>query len=95
MWQPVGETPKYNIMPLFVGTLKVTLVALLFAVPLSVLGALFVSEFAGKRWREIVKPAIELLAGIPSVVIGFFARQPRSINGCRSRLGDLFTCHGQ
>jgi phosphate transport system permease protein len=46
---------------------------LLFAVPLSVAAALFVSEYAGRRAREIVKPAIELLAGIPSVVVGFFA----------------------
>jgi phosphate transport system permease protein len=73
MWQPVSDDPKYNILPLFLGTLKVTLVALLFAVPLSVGAALYVSEFAGRRTREIVKPAIELLAGIPSVVIGFFA----------------------
>jgi phosphate transport system permease protein len=69
----VSEVPKYNIVPLFVGSLKVTLVALVFAVPLSVGAALFVSEYAGKRLREIIKPAIELLAGIPSVVIGFFA----------------------
>jgi phosphate transport system permease protein len=72
-WQPVSEIPRYNILPLFAGTLKVTLIALFFAVPLSVLAALFVSELAGKRSREIIKPAIELLAGIPSVVIGFFA----------------------
>jgi phosphate transport system permease protein len=73
MWQPVSEVPKYNVLPLFLGTLKVTFIALLFAVPLSILAALFVSEFAHKRAREIIKPAIELLAGIPSVVIGFFA----------------------
>ena len=72
-WQPVSEVPKYNVVPLFVGTLKVTLVAMAFAVPLSVGAALFVSEYAGKRAREIVKPAIELLAGVPSVVVGFFA----------------------
>jgi len=73
MWQPVSEVPKYNIVPLFVGTLKVTLVALIVAVPLSVGAAMYVSEFAHKRVREYVKPAIELLAGIPSVVVGFFA----------------------
>jgi phosphate transport system permease protein len=72
-WQPVSEVPKYNVMPLFAGSLKVTLVALLFAVPLSVAAAMFVSEFASKRARELIKPAIELLAGIPSVVVGFFA----------------------
>jgi phosphate transport system permease protein len=73
MWQPVSEVPKYNILPLFLGTLKVTVIAIFFAVPLSVGAALFVSELAGKRAREVIKPAIELLAGIPSVVIGFFA----------------------
>ncbi len=72
-WQPVSEVPKYNVLPLLVGSLKVTLVSLVFAVPLSVGAAVFVSEYASSRMREIVKPAIELLAGVPSVVIGFFA----------------------
>jgi phosphate transport system permease protein len=73
VWQPVSEVPKYNIVPLFVGTLKVTLVALLVAVPLSVGAAIYVCEFAPRNLREYIKPAIELLAGIPSVVVGFFA----------------------
>lgn len=73
MWQPVSEVPKYNVWPLVVGSLKVTLVSLVFAVPLSVGAAIFVSEYASPRVREVVKPAIELLAGVPSVVIGFFA----------------------
>lgn len=73
MWQPVSEVPKYSAMPLFLGTLKVTLIALVVSVPLSVGAAVYVAEFAGKKAREIVKPAIELLSGIPSVVIGFFA----------------------
>jgi phosphate transport system permease protein len=73
MWQPVSEVPKYNVFPLIVGSLKVTLVSLAFAVPLSVSAAVYVSEYASQRLREIVKPAIELLAGVPSVVVGFFA----------------------
>jgi phosphate transport system permease protein len=73
VWQPVSETPKYNVFPLVVGSLKVTIVALVFAVPLSVAAAVYVSEYAGARMREVIKPAIELLAGIPSVVVGFFA----------------------
>jgi phosphate transport system permease protein len=73
MWQPVSDAPKYNIVPLFVGTLKVTLVALVVAVPLSVAAAVYVCEFAPRSLREYIKPAIELLAGIPSVVVGFFA----------------------
>jgi phosphate transport system permease protein len=72
-WQPVSSVPKYNTVPLIVGSLKITLVALLFAVPLSVAAAVFVSEYASARTRELVKPAIELLAGVPSVVVGFFA----------------------
>jgi phosphate transport system permease protein len=73
LWQPVGDVPKYGMLPLFVGTLKVVLVAMLFAVPVSVLAAVFASEFAPARVREALKPAIEILAGIPSVVLGFFA----------------------
>jgi phosphate transport system permease protein len=73
IWQPVGEIQKYNIIPLLVGTLKVTLIGLLFAVPLSVGAAIYVSQLARPRVREIVKPTIELLSGIPSVVVGFFA----------------------
>ena len=73
VWQPVGNVPKMNIVPLFIGTLKITLLALLFSVPLAIGSAIFVSQFAPRRVREIVKPAIELLAGVPSVVLGFFA----------------------
>jgi phosphate transport system permease protein len=73
IWQPVSEIPKYGVWPLIVGTTKVTLIAMIVAVPLAVSAAVFVSQYAGRRTREIVKPAIEFLAGIPSVVLGFFA----------------------
>ena len=73
IWQPVGEIKKYNIIPLFVGSLKITLIGLLFAVPLAVGAAIYVSQLARPRIRETVKPAIEMLSGIPSVVVGFFA----------------------
>jgi phosphate transport system permease protein len=73
IWQPVGQIQKYNIVPLFVGSLKTTLVGLLFSVPLAVAAAIYVSQLARPRVREIVKPGIELLSGIPSVVVGFFA----------------------
>jgi phosphate transport system permease protein len=72
-WQPVGDIPKYSMIPLFVGTLKVTLVAMSVAVPVGVAAAIFTSEFAPPRLKEVLKPVIELLAGIPSVVLGFFA----------------------
>jgi phosphate transport system permease protein len=71
-WQPVSERPKYSLIPLLAGTLKATLIAILIAIPLAVSAALFSSEFAPPWSRELIKPAIEILAGIPSVVIGFF-----------------------
>ena len=73
MWQPVSDFPKYNIIPLLVGSIKVTLISLIIAAPFGIAAAIYVSEFAPRRHREIIKPVIELLAGIPSVVIGFFA----------------------
>ena len=73
IWQPVGQIKKFNIIPLFIGTLKITLIGLFFAVPLAVGAAIYVSQLARPRAREIIKPAIELLSGIPSVVIGVFA----------------------
>ena len=72
-WQPVSEVPKYSLLPLLIGTLKVTIVALLIGLPIAVGAAIFTSEFAPQGVREVIKPAVELLAGIPSVVIGFFA----------------------
>lgn len=72
-WQPNSEVPKYSLFPLFIGTLKAALIAMLFAAPLGIGAAVFSSEFAGKKMKEIIKPIIELLAGIPSVVLGFFA----------------------
>jgi phosphate transport system permease protein len=72
-WMPVSDNPRYGIWPLFFGTLKVNLIALLFAAPISIMAAVYTSMFAKPRIREIIKPVIELLAGFPSVVIGFFA----------------------
>jgi phosphate transport system permease protein len=73
LWQPVGSIPKYSMIPLFVGTLKVTVIAMLVATPVGIAAAVFTSEFAPRRVKEVLKPTIELLAGIPSVVLGFFA----------------------
>jgi len=71
-WQPVSGEPKYGLLPLVVGSLKVTVIAVLLAAPLAILAALFTSSFAPRWAKEVLKPAIELLAGFPSVVIGFF-----------------------
>jgi phosphate transport system permease protein len=71
-WAPTAFEPLYGIFPLIVGTLLVTIGAMLFAVPLSIGCAIYISELASPRTKKILKPAIELLAGIPSVVYGFF-----------------------
>ncbi|MDP4193056.1 MAG: phosphate ABC transporter permease subunit PstC [Bacteroidota bacterium] len=73
VWQPVSEEPKYGLLPLFMGSFKVTLLAILFGGPIAVLAALFTATLAPKKLKEYIKPVIELLAGFPSVVIGFFA----------------------
>ncbi len=72
-WQPVSQNPKYGILPLIVGTFKVTMISVLVAAPISILAALFTAVFATKRLKEVMKPVMEILSGFPSVVIGFFA----------------------
>ncbi|WP_342677389.1 phosphate ABC transporter permease subunit PstC [Methanofollis sp. UBA420] len=71
-WNPTGATPSYGAWPLIVGTLLVTLGAVAIAVPLGIGSAVCLAELAPPRMKAVVKPAIELLAGIPSVVYGFF-----------------------
>ena len=71
-WQPVSSNPRYSVIPLLLGTLKVTIIAMLIATPLGLAAALYTSEFCNPKLREWIKPTIELLAGIPSVVMGFF-----------------------
>ena len=70
-WYPVSEPPTFGIMPFFVSTLMVTVVATAIAVPIGIGCAAYLAEVATPRVRETVKPIIELLAGIPSVVMGF------------------------
>lgn len=72
-WLPFAGEPVYGILPLVVGTLKVTAIALVVALPLGLAVALYLSEFASDRVRTIVKPVLEVLAGIPTIVYGFFA----------------------
>ena len=71
-WSPVSMVPKFGLLPILSGTLLVTAIAITVSMPVSVGAALYLSEVAHPREREIVKPFIELLAGIPSVVMGFF-----------------------
>ena len=72
-WTPTFDNPQYGIAPLLTGTFMSTLVALAVAVPLGLLVAVYLSEFAGPRARETIKPTLELLAGVPTVVYGYFA----------------------
>jgi phosphate transport system permease protein len=72
LWAPTAIPPLYGIFPLIVGTILVTIGAMVIAIPLSIGCAIYVSELASPRVKNILKPAIELLAGIPSVVYGFF-----------------------
>jgi phosphate transport system permease protein len=69
-WDP-GHEGSYGILPLIVSTVLVTLGAMIIAVPLGIFTAAFISEFAGNRLKQILKPLIEMLAAIPSVAIGF------------------------
>jgi phosphate transport system permease protein len=71
-WHPTHEPASYGIFPLIMGSITVTIGALIIALPLGVGSAVYISEIAGPRMKEILKPIIELLAGIPSVIYGLF-----------------------
>ena len=77
VWQSTGATddiePKFSLVPLVFGTMKGTLYAMLFAVPLGVLAALYTSQFTDAAFRSKIKPTVEIMAALPSVVIGFLA----------------------
>jgi phosphate transport system permease protein len=73
MWTPLFAEPRYGILPLLTGTLLCTFVGLCVAAPLGMTIAIYLSEFATPRIREVVKPILELLSGVPTVVFGFFA----------------------
>lgn len=72
-WTPLFEDAHYGIMPLVAGTLTTSAIALCVAIPLGTIGAIYLSEFASHKVREIVKPVLELLVGVPTVVFGYFA----------------------
>jgi phosphate transport system permease protein len=73
MWTPMFDHPRYGILPLVAGTLVTTMVALLLAIPCGTIIAIYLSEFATYRTRETIKPALELLGAVPTVVYGYFA----------------------
>ena len=72
-WSPLFQPAGYGVRPLLIGSLVITFIALIVAVPLGLGAAIFLSEYAGDRSRRFLKPLLELLAGIPTVVYGFFA----------------------
>jgi phosphate transport system permease protein len=72
-WTPLFSEPHYGILPLVSGTLVTTAVALAVAVPMGSLIAIYLSEYASRGTREVVKPALELLSAVPTVVYGYFA----------------------
>jgi phosphate transport system permease protein len=72
-WAPLFEPPTYGVLPLLAGTLVITAIAVLVAAPLGLLSAIYLSEYARPGVRKFFKPVLEILAGIPTVVYGFFA----------------------
>lgn len=73
LWTPLFASPRFGIMPLIAGTLVTTTVALAVALPIGTIVAIYLSEFAPSRVRETLKPALELLSAVPTVVYGYFA----------------------
>jgi len=72
-WSPLFENPQYGVLPLVTGTLVTSAIALLVAIPIGSIIAIYLSEFAPHKVREVVKPFLELLASVPTVVFGYFA----------------------
>ncbi len=73
VWTPLFENPQYGILPLVSGTLTITAIAMLVAVPMGTVIAIYLSEFAPHTVREVIKPALELIQAVPTIVFGYFA----------------------
>ena len=72
-WTPLFSSPSFGVLPLVAGTTLVSLIAMLVALPMGLLSAIYLSEYANSRVRRVLKPILELLAGVPTVVYGYFA----------------------
>jgi len=72
-WTPLFTPAQYGVLPLLAGTLLIALCAAVFAVPIGLITAIYLSEYAPRWLRAIIKPMLEIIAGIPTVVLGFFA----------------------
>ena len=88
-WYPTSEIPRFGIFTLIIASVSVTLLASLIAVPLSIAIAVYLSELSNSVTREIVKPAIEIIASLPSVVIGFFGMSILSSSNTSSQKRDV------
>ncbi|HLR10428.1 MAG TPA: phosphate ABC transporter permease subunit PstC [Sporosarcina sp.] len=71
--KPLSQNPQFGVLPLVMGTVTSSVIALLVAAPVGLMSAIYLSQYASKRVRKILKPLLELLAGIPTIVYGFFA----------------------
>ena len=72
-WTPLFSVPRFGVLPLVAGTTLVSLIAMLVALPMGLLSAIYLSEYASDGVRRVLKPVLELLAGVPTVVYGYFA----------------------
>ena len=72
-WTPTFKNPVYGVLPLISSTLYIALIACLITFPLGLFSAIYLSEFASRRTRKVIKPIMEILAGVPTVVFGYFA----------------------
>ena len=72
-WTPTFKNPVYGVLPLISSTLYIALIACLISFPLGLFSAIYLSEFASRRTRKVIKPIMEILAGVPTVVFGYFA----------------------
>ncbi len=72
-WTPLFNPPKFGVIVIIVGTLMTTVIAMIVALPIGLLSAVFLSEYAAPKVRAVLKPTLEILAGVPTVVYGFFA----------------------
>jgi phosphate transport system permease protein len=86
-WSPLFSDPKFGVLPLITGTLLITAVAMVVAIPLGLGAAVYLAEYATLRVRRYVKPVLELLAGVPTIVFGFFALTFFTPNVLRDVLG--------
>jgi phosphate transport system permease protein len=88
-WTPLFANGSYGVLPILTATLLITGIAMLVAIPLGLGAALYLSEYASPRARKILKPVLEVLAGIPTVVFGFFAISFVTPNVLRPLIGDI------